>query len=675
MKRNVGIKSFCLTLAAALGISAFAACGGGAGNPNKIKFLYKGSVEQVDMYTRMVEAFNNGYGKDHGITVQAVDATANYEETVKLKAGDKLTDPFDVFLVSDSEFKTWITYGYCCEIQTYLDKITDIDVAAELEKMMPTTYERLRYNLDTNTSNDGDPLYGLPLDTQPTALYYNESLFEAAGIITVSVDEEDVVAWNNNEIPDKRGNKKSDFPELAGYTIPAKGFYRSENPYYYDDAWMQPWSPASPTEVLVFNNRIAMNWDEVEDLAMFFSGVSNPASGETSKKEPTSKYGSKYGYFTEWWFNYGWSVGGDCLQDMTGNGEWNFSLLDPNPNYVVKNGPYTGRITNRTYQTGETLDFKDKMDIVKDEILKAANDGNYLHADGTMATVSPEVSALATGEDDATLAELPSTRDAFVRYLLLGTQHPDYCDVGATTSVLGMGGLGISMNPEDLGGTNTLLNNFYTGNLAIMANTALVMPDVAQNMSEHEKKWDVAPLAVYKKYKNPDDPQCDGGVTCTCCESLAARGKNAGHSNTTTMLIRAKTEKKEAAAQFIMWMAGEEAHALRASRGYYPNQASLIDDIDYSNLSYAPSNIVAFAESLEYQTPGDWWYMPDHFWVEQWCVELNSYVRTGKRSYDDWIAGTKYSSGTYAGTDYMPVVERTNKYLKEQFNDKNYQRS
>lgn len=673
-KTNVMKRVLCGTVGIVMTMASLSACGS-AGDPNTIKFLYKGSVEQIDMYIRMVELFNETYGQEHGITVKPVDATANYAEVVKLKAGDTLTDPFDVFLVEDAELKTWITYGYCCEIQSYLDDITEIDVAEELGKMMPTTYERLRYNLDTNTSNDGDPLYGLPLDTQPTALYYNESLFEAAGIITISVDEEDIVAWNNNEVADKRGNYKRDYPALADYTIPAKGFYRSETPYYYDDVWMEPWQSASPTEVLVFNNRIAMNWDEVEDLAMFFSGVSNPADGETTKKEPTSKYGSKYGYFTEWWFNYGWSVGGDCLQDMTGQGEWNFSLLDPNPNYVVKNGPYTGRITGRTYQTGETLDFKDKMDITQGELLEADVDGNYLHADGSTATISSDVTALATGTDDSTLAELPSTRDAFVRYLLLGTKNANYCEVGETTSVLGRGGLGISMNPEDLSGTNTLLNNFYTGNLAMMANTALVMPDVAQNMSAHGRKWDVAPLAVYKEYANPDEPQCDGGVTCDCCNGLVARGKDAGHSNTTTMLIRAKSEKKKVAAQFIMWMASEDAHALRASRGYYPNQAHLVDDIDYSNLTYAPSNIVAFAEALDYQTPGDWWYMPDHFWVEQWCVELNSYVRTGKRSYDEWISGEKYSAATYEGTAYMPVVQRTNKYLKEQFNDKNYQRS
>ena len=62
-------------------------------------------------------------------------------------------------------------------------------------------------------------------------------------------------------------------------------------------------------EITVFNNRIPMNWDELEDLAMVFSPKANPNA--------TQQFGTEYGMFTEWWFNYGWSVGGDCLQDLS----------------------------------------------------------------------------------------------------------------------------------------------------------------------------------------------------------------------------------------------------------------------------------------------------------------------------------------------------------------------
>ena len=78
-----------------------------------------------------------------------------------------------------------------------------------------------------------------------------------------------------------------------------------------------------------------MNWDEMEDLAMIFSPSSNPNAGKD--------FGTDYGMFTEWWFNYGWSVGGNCLQDLSGDGEWNFSLLDSTPNYIVTGESYTGK--------------------------------------------------------------------------------------------------------------------------------------------------------------------------------------------------------------------------------------------------------------------------------------------------------------------------------------------
>ena len=67
----------------------------------------------------------------------------------------------------------------------------------------------------------------------------------------------------------------------------------------------------------VFNNRIAMTWEEAEILA----------------KRLTKSYNSSsvtdYGYYTEWWFNYVWSIGGDVLTYE--NGEYRFSLGDTTP--------------------------------------------------------------------------------------------------------------------------------------------------------------------------------------------------------------------------------------------------------------------------------------------------------------------------------------------------------
>ena len=51
----------------------------------------------------------------------------------------------------------------------YFNAITDIDTS----DVFQNTVSRLRLNVENNTSNPTDPLYGLPLDTKPSALYYN----------------------------------------------------------------------------------------------------------------------------------------------------------------------------------------------------------------------------------------------------------------------------------------------------------------------------------------------------------------------------------------------------------------------------------------------------------------------------------------------------------------------
>ena len=216
---------------------------------------------------------------------------------------------------------------------------------------------------------------------------------KAAGILTQREIDDACEIWVNDldgkskeEIADNNGKKKSDFPQLSGVTVPAKGYYRSLNPYYYNGEYTKTWvKPAfkDNEEVAVFNNRIAMNWDEVEDLGMLFSGKYNPKPGEENKANPVTEFGTQYGYFTEWWFNYGWSVGGDCLNDLTDGGEWNFSLLDPNPNFVVADGKDLYGQNGQDLYAGETISFVDKMNILqkdgKDEVLVPDVYGDYLH--------------------------------------------------------------------------------------------------------------------------------------------------------------------------------------------------------------------------------------------------------------------------------------------------------
>ena len=592
-------KFICVIFAAILFSVTLFGCGGG-GNSN-VKFWVYGDESELEVYTIMTEEFNETYGKENGIKVDiSTKPPGNYESLIQTVSTSK-SGP-DVFLCIEDNFKKWVNMGFLTDMTQYLDAVNDIDVS----DVYATTVDRLRYDRENNTSNSDDPLYGLPLDTKPSALYYNESMFEKAGIIVISVDEDNLDAWNAGEVADNRGKTRADYeaehPELKGVTVPNKGYYRSIYPYTVDVGWTYP----DENEVLVFNNCIAMNWDEIEDLAMLFTPSYNTSAA--------AEFGTDFGYFTEWWFNYGWSVGGDCLTDLSGNGDWNFSLLDYTPNFMVTGESYTGAYTGKTYTKGETLEHLDKFDIPAGELMTPDNEGGYTY-NGQKIGIRQSVTEAA---ENGPLTALPSTREAFTRYLKLGAEK--------TADIEGEGGLAISPNPLTFS-TRTRMNYFYSGKMAMLVDYSSYMATVSEQAEERGFKWDIAPLAVYKEYVDPLDPDCDETVVV---------GKTAGQSNSKAMVSRENSQNKESAAKFIKWMASKAGQTIRAENGHFPNQKELISRVVFPG--YAPANVKAFSEALEFQGAGDWWYMADYEWINVWAVPLNSEVRNGKMTYDAWRA-------------------------------------
>ena len=86
-----------------------------------------------------------------------------------------------------------------------------------------------------------------------------------------------------------------------------------------------------------------MNWEEQRYLFKCFTKDYNTAS-------PT-----KYGYVSEYWFNYGWSVGGDVVQY---NGEkYDFTLTDTSKNYLATKAV---TVNGKAYAAGEIIEYEDK---------------------------------------------------------------------------------------------------------------------------------------------------------------------------------------------------------------------------------------------------------------------------------------------------------------------------
>ena len=595
---------------AAMSTTVLTACSNSR-DGSHIVFCSYGDESELAIYTEMVDEFNKTYGAEHNIKVDhtpiGITGYNNYIQSMSTARNS-----YDVCVVIEDRFKAWATTGIIGPMEEYFNAVTDIDVS----DVFPNTVNRLRLNVSNNTSNLSDPLYGMPLDTKPSALYYNESLFNKAGIIIISVDEEDMDAWNKGEIADKRGHKKSDFDKLSNVTVPKKGYYRSVRPYVSGFEWTMPASD----EILVFNNRIPMNWDEMEDLAMIFSPSSNPNAGKD--------FGTDYGMFTEWWFNYGWSVGGNCLQDLSGDGDWNFSLLDYTPNYIVTGESYTGKWSGKVYNKGETLEHNDKFDLPAGKVMTPDNNGGYT-LDGKKLGIRADVTAAATA---GTLGELPSTRDAFTRYLRLGASK--------TSVIENAGGLDIAPNPI-IFNTRTRQNYWYSGKMAMLVDYSTYIENFSKQATIYNFEWDVAPLIVYKEYTEPMNPNCD---------TIKIQGKEAGECNSKAMCVRARTstQVKESAAKFIKWMASKEGQSLRAEKGHFPNQQELLGSIKYNG--YAPKNITVFSENLQYQSAGDWWYLPDDMWIKTWATPLNSEVRNGTLTYDLWK---------------KDAIPDTNEYLKK----------
>jgi len=373
-----------------------------------------------------------------------------------------------------------------------------------------------------------------------------------------------------------------------------------------------------------------MNWDEVEDLAMYFSPTWN--KGKNSR----SQWGTLYGYFTETWFNYGWTVGGDCLYDLTGNGDWNFGLLDPNPNYIVKDGcTFIGR-TGTKYNAGETIAFYDKMNADVGEMLIPDNYGDYNRANGGKAGIWDTIKQEMLKGEGSALIELPSTREAFKRYLKLGCGNDTS---NANNLVEDSYGLNISPNPANITDINPIYKQFYSGDILCFVGESQMMQEIAVYADRYDLNWDVAPLVQYKKYSDPSDPDCD---------EVVARGVQAGHSRVAAVAINRLTSKMTEAKAFVKWVAGLGGQKVRAQMGFFPTQESLMSELKFDS-EKSPKNVKIFAEALKYQRPGDWWYMPDTYWVEAWCVDLNTNVRNGKKSFANW---------------YSPAIIATNEKLK-----------
>ena len=579
----MGFKKRLMSLGlATLMVASLTACGGSesSGGTTTVDFMYGGDVVLSEMFNTLVKEFNETAGIDAKINVNAIPKSGSLDSVLSQQLPSN-SGP-DVVVLSDEYFKKYTQY---------LEDLTGVFDQSILDDFYPNTISRYHYDIETTTSNTDDPLYAIPGYNDATVLYYNKSALEEAGVICISVDAADLDAFNAGG-EDANGKTKADYGIES--EVPEKGFYRSIAPYAPGEGETDgaSWSIPSGDEELIFNDKIAMNWDEIEDLGMICTKSKNPSSP------------SQYGYYTEWWFNYGWSVGGDCLEDITGNGDWVYSLAGDLPNYIVGEGKtYTGVYSGLTYNEGDTLEIRDIVDAQNGDTISYDTDGQtyfYYTVNGNEAAVRDFSNEMA----DGTLVELPSIKTAFSRFCYLA----------------GIGGLNVCPYPAAFNGTSSV-SYFTSGSLALLVEKISNIPTIEKTM---EDEYGIAPLPQYKTYTEPTDPACD---------TVEAKGKQANHSIGYGVGISAKSEVKDAATVFVKWLA-TDGQAVLAKNGYVSSRESDAELV-LENLPY--DNAQTILNSASASRPGDWWYMPDRSWIDTWSVPLNNQVRYGKMSLDDFL--------------------------------------
>ena len=575
------LKGMTAVLALMTAFPGFAACGGG--DVKDIEFDESGNIipsdETViinywgvaDKYEEMameviVDSFNEKY--EGIIEVVYTPKSANgYHDNFILN----MMDGPDVAQVDEQYFKNYVDQGVLEDITSFYNKSltdwTETNGAKGLDSadMMNGVMDRYRYNPQTTTSDVTDPLYAVTKDLTPTAIFFNKKFFTQANITITNETEESIAAWNKAN-PD---NKKI-----------IKAFYEKDGQYY-------------------FNKAISMSWQECIEL-------SNKLMSEGN---------ADYGFFTEWWFNYGFSVGGDCIEyvetsDTSYNGGyWEFTLNDSSKNYIVKDDAEAITVNGNTYEAGKIVAWADKKTL--------------------------------PAEQTEAFNELPSQCEAFTAFVRRSKGKNQVVDnVSGMSNFYGadangdLKGYAITPAPKDA--TEGKAAYFTSNKVAMLVTTAMYQRQFTEIMGADV--FDVAPMLQYKEYS------ADG-------TEVLVHGIEGAHSGSEGIAMNANSNNKNAAWVFMEYVASKEGQEVFATTGqnvpYYSSLAYEADGAFLSN-AYAAENAIVFSYATEYQTPGDWWYLKDNKWITDWAGKLNTEVRNG-----DWTLSQFYNSSEYKKTQSL----------------------
>ena len=177
--------------------------------------------------------------------------------------------------------------------------------------------------------------------------------------------------------------------------------------------------------------------------------------------------------------------------------------------------------------------------------------------------------------------------------------------------------------------------------------------DIGETMNLLGKKWDIAPLYQYREYND------DGSVKTV--NGTNAFGKRATHSYDYGFAIPANAKNKQAAWEFISYVAGLDGQKeLMKRNNAIPNQKSLAYSDEYLKLTenFVPANRISAVEMAEFASVGDWAYVEDGEWISGWSNVLNTKVRNGEMTLDQF----------FENADVIATNEILKKYTARKYN-------
>ena len=584
MKKTIRVLALLLVVAALLG--TVAGCGGkkDVGDKTVIHFAASGVKASVaPYYQELVNTYNATQGEIDKVYVEMVPSS---EQISGLDVSLRSNYLYDVVEVGDDQFKALVLQSadYFVPLDAYMTD--EVKTAMQYDQIPANLINRFSMNTTAEAdgkylAGEGTQLLALPNGSNPHLLFYNKSILENCGINIVSVAEAELDAYN-----------QANSAKLA--------------PHGYAEYLEAPFAGAKSSEnengefvYKVFNNRIPMNWEETRILCRAFQ----------------KQYDYEYGYMSEWWFNYGWSIGGDCVGYDETKSQYVMTLGDKQNNYLATQAV---TVNGNSYAAGEILRFEDK---------------SWLNQN-----------AAELAKVEGSLYVLPSQYDATLEFNRLGIPTDKQAENGIY-------GYGIA--------PNTVENR--TQRFASGVDCPFLIDSYGEALSFQKILGENLELAVptcYREYVGGSTYEVDGveylkvigqsydGTVYTgevkVENGTPIVGRSTAASAASGFFLPKNTRNKnyDAAFKFASWAAGPEGQKIIAKGNtLVPNQMSYALSKEFTESpDRAIANMWAGSWIAQEGDIGDYTYFTTSTWIVEWSQTFNNDVRKGLMTLQDFLA-------------------------------------